>query len=179
MRLGKSVVFGLLVLLMVCVAGDTLAVGPANVFRADGGCSIGWFGCTFPDDAMMLPDGTYTCIQNIRLVYIEADNHGVESNDEHGNEMSTCSTQIAFGQPNPEGPLGEGGEVVALPLETVCLILPDACQGNGTLIANPRTIGGLAVCLLRGVPTTNMQEIITPSGNATLKCFLPDPPQGE
>jgi hypothetical protein len=179
MRQGKFVVFGLLVLIMVCVAGDTVAVGPANVIHQDGGCSIGWFGCS-SDDAIMLPDGSYTCeFADIDLVYIEASYHIVESNDEHGNVMSTCRTQIAFGQLNPEGGFGGGGEVVAIPLETICLFLPDACQANGAFIANPRTVGSLAVCLVGGVPTTNMQETVTPSGNVTLKCFLPDPPQGE
>ena len=177
MRASRFGVFGLASLLVtVCAVGTTFA-GPANVIREDGLCNVGWFGCTYPDDAMMLPDGSYTCIANIRLVSIQADFLGVEP-DAHGNEMNSCSTQLAFGQPNPEGTLGGGGEVVALPLATVCLFLPDACQGNGALIANPRTIGSLAVCSMGDATTTQMQEVVTPSGNATLKCFLPDPPEG-
>ena len=37
-----------------------------------------------------------------------------------------------------------------------------------------RTIGSLAVCTVMGVPPTELQEVVAPSGKANLQCRLPD-----
>lgn len=164
----------------VCIALVVLVVGsvsvhaaPANVFR-DGLCSVGWFGC--PSDlAMIQPDGSWTCpAGQIGLVFIAGEWMNVETNNENGNEQARCEADIALGQPNPGGALGGGVEVVAVEMGTVCTFLPDACQGNGAFIANPRTVGSLAVCLIGAQPTTNMQEVVSPSGQASLVCALPE-----
>jgi len=150
------------------------ASGPANVIRGDGTCSVGWFGCS-SDVGVMLPDGSWTCPASaIGLVFVEGDWMSVDTNSEPGIESARCKTTIEFGQPNPAGVLGGGGDVIALSKETVCTFLPDACQGNGAFVANPRTIGSLAVCLMNGRPTTDMQETVTPSGRASLVCSLRD-----
>ena len=167
-------ILGTVLILALCTLASAQATGPANVFREDGGCSIGWFGCLI-EDATLLPDGNYTCEDYIDLMSIEGDWLHVVSNSQHGNEHGHCKSQIVFRQPNPRGALGGSGQVIAVPFETVCNILPDACNGNGSFIANPRTIGSLAVCRIEGVPTTNMQQVVTRSGRVSLTCRLPDP----
>lgn len=169
--------FAILILVLLFGSVNVQAQGPANVIRTDGTCSIGWFGC--PADAgEMLSDGTWMCTE-IGLVFIAGDNWTVDPNSAHDNAKGGCSSHIEFGQPNPGGGLGGDVEVIALTLDTVCTFLPDACKGNGAFIANPRTVGSLAVCLVNGVPSTKMQEVVTPSGQVSLVCSLPDPPQGD
>ena len=174
MRRSKYLVFGLLALMTV--GGVTVqALGPANVISPDTNlCGIGWFGCS-SDIAILQPDGSYA-YPAFGLVLIDSVPRGAYANDAHGNVEFSCHTQIVFGGLNTAT---DGTEVAALPLESVCLFLPDACQGNGSLIANTRTVGGLATCIVNGVPTTDMQEVVSPTGRVSLKCSLPDPPQGD
>ena len=170
-----------IIVLAVVFAGSVYAnaAGPANVIHEDGTCSIGWFGCSL-EDAVLQADGTYDCpMATVRLVFIRADRRDVTPNGQHGNVEGACDTRYLFNQPNPGGPMDPAAEVVAGPIETWCVFLPDACMGNGAVVANPRTIGSMAICGSEEGETTEMQLTVTPNGNARLRCSWPDPPQGE
>ena len=159
---------------IVLLAATAAQAGPANVVRLDGQCGIGWFGCP-SEVAILLPDGSYTCpADGVDLVIIGGDGHLVGTNNPRGNLNFQCKARIDFSAINATGPVGGDQEVVALPIENVCVFLPDACQDDGAFIANPRTVGELAVCLVADTATTRMQEIVSPDGNVTLHCHLPD-----
>jgi len=176
--MGKFTRLCFIALGMVMIAVPSLA-GPANV-SIDGGCTIGWIGCPV-SESILLPDGSYTCpFSAIGIVGITGfDSTSVNPDDAHGNRFFTCTSQFEFGQSNPTGVGGFGGDVIAVDPGVVCLLFPDACKGNGAVVINPSTVGAVGVCTLSGTPTTSFQEEVTPSGQAHVACFLPDPPQGE
>lgn len=76
-------------------------------------------------------------------------------------------------------PVRRGLTLVAGPIETWCVFLPEACMGNGAVVANPRTIGSMAIYGSEEGETTEKQLTVTPTGNARLRCSWPGPPQGE
>lgn len=158
---------------LIIVSTAVYAQAPANVFPAEGGCTIGWIGCD-PADAIPQGDGSFTCpINKIGLVPITGDRQSVQSNDVNGHVMWHCRGTIVFGQENSIGVDGVGGTIVAVYPETICLFFPAACRGNGAVIANETTVDGAATCRVFGTITTDVQSQITPSGEASLMCFLP------
>jgi len=168
--------FRRLSLLAVIVLTATIAFAddpaPANVFQGDDACTIGWIGCD-PSDALPQDDGTFDCpLSRIRILGITGNRRTVDAGSVAGTHFSHCRTQIAFGQENAIGLFGEDGYAVAVHPETICLLFPKACRGNGAVVINTTTVGAVGTCTLFGEVTFNYQSQITPSGQASLACFL-------
>jgi hypothetical protein len=172
-------------LALVLVVAITPALADPAIIITDSGCTLGWIGCPV-EDAIPLGDGSYTCgfTPSLGIVTITGSNSTalVDPNDQHGNWFFGCQGQIDFGQANPTGVDGSGGDVIAVDPGFFChpLLFPDACQGNGhgAVIINTRTIGEAAACVPNGILSTLYQQVVAPNGRASATCFLPDPPQG-
>lgn len=155
----------------------TQAQGPALVIK-DGQCTTGWVGCP-ADLGVLLPDGSYTCLlQDIAIIGFTGDEIiELIPNGSHGNGMRACRNHLEFGQLNPVGADGET-DWVALKFAEARILFPSAFQGNGAAVINERTLPGVGSCVVNDVVTLNYQSVVTRSGNVNLRCFLPNPPQG-
>lgn len=166
------------VVAVLLLGGGVVMADPANVIN-DAGCTTGWLGCPVAD-AIPLPEGGYDCPSgSLSFVGITGSATAVDPDDVHGFQFFTCTADIEFGQPNPTGPDGNGGDAIFVQPSVWCLVFPDTCQGKGAVLINARTLPALFVCGISGNFTTFGQAEVTPDGRAHLACYFPDPPQGE
>jgi hypothetical protein len=136
-----------------------VAADPATVtrFGEDSPCPFLWGG---------------TDAANVgHLVVLEGTGVLVESNNERGNASYQCHGQIDFGATvvAPEFPTMLPVMVRLATIEEACVAFPDACKGNGALLATFENTG----ILCQGI-SSFYQEVVTPDGQAQLICHLPD-----
>lgn len=170
MCLRRVGLIAVIVLAMTAVYADE--PGPANVFQGDDACTIGWLGCD-PSVAIPRDDGSLDCpLSGIQIVGITGNRTTVDSNGVPDVRFSHCTTRIEFGQVNPIGLFGADGYAVAAHRDAICLLFPKTCRGNGAVVINFEAVGAVGSCTLFGETTFNYQSQITPSGQASLACFL-------
>ena len=171
--------FVLAMLVLLCGALCAQAQAPANVVL-DGECGTGWVGCPVAV-AVPSPDGGFTCMIGDIAITSFTGNEVINliPNDAHGNALMICRNRLDFGQANPTGLDGSGGDWIALKFQEARQIFPSAFQGNGAAVINQRTLPGVGTCEVNGVISLNYQSVVTRRGNVNLSCFLPDPSQGD
>ena len=151
-----------IVLLLSVVTGTVQADGAEVVFFPGPGadnCFLGWFANSESGPIVVFVQGS--------------DGLNVDTPSTPSITTLTCHGSIDFGETvEAIDPIaGIVDEYELLTHQEVCLALPAACNGqNGSLIFNFENTG--FPCTSRNRPTTEWQEVVSPSGQASIICHF-------
>lgn len=157
----KKLTFSLAIVLLLALSAGTVHAAPAEVIFFPGpgadNCFLGWLADS--ESGFVFIKGTGGI--------------NVDTGSTPTITTLTCRTRIEFGSTVHTTDLvtGEEGDYRLFTHQEVCAVLPDACNGNnGASIFTIENTG--ETCSSRDRPTTQWQEVVEPSGQATIVCHF-------